>query len=58
MIEQETPSAIVYRRDTKGFTREVYVGREAVIQFDQPKIELPLAEVYLGLQLVPEDDGE
>ena len=48
MIEQDAQAAVVYRREPSGFEREVYEGREAVIELPEVSAELALAEIYEG----------
>lgn len=54
LIEQESPAAVVFRRTDHGFVREVYEGLDAVIPLPEIDIALPLAEVYEGVDFVPE----
>jgi Uma2 family endonuclease len=54
LVEQEEPAAVVFRRTKQGFDREVYQGLEAVIPLPEIDIELPLMELYEGVQFVPE----
>ena len=54
MIEQDTTAAVVFRRTEGGFVREVYEGLEAVLPLDEIGIELPLAEIYEGVEFTPE----
>jgi Uma2 family endonuclease len=54
LIEQETPAVLVYRRMEKGFVRELYEGLGAVIPLGEIEMELPLAEVYDGVEFAPE----
>lgn len=56
MLEQDSAAAVVYRRSEQGFVREVYSGKEAVIQLPEVECELPLADVYEGVEFVPEID--
>jgi Uma2 family endonuclease len=55
LIEQETAAAVVYRRTEQGFVREVYEGLDAVIPLHKVEIELPMAEIYEGVEFVPEE---
>jgi Uma2 family endonuclease len=54
LIEQETPTAVVFRRTENGFVREVHQGLDAAIPLPEIEIELPLAEVYDGVEFAPE----
>ena len=58
MIEQDSPAMIVFRREAKGFTREIYTGLDAVLPLSEIDIELPLAEIYDGIEFSPESDAE
>lgn len=58
LIEQESAAVVVHRRTEHGFAREVYEGLEAVIPLPEIDAELPLAEVYAGVQFIPETDAE
>ena len=58
LIEQDIPAVIVFRRTEAGFVRDVYEGLEAVLPLPELSIVLPLAEVYVGVEFVPEtEDG-
>lgn len=54
LLEQDAAQAVVYRRTEQGFVRELYLGREAGILLPEIAIELPLAEVYDDVEIVPE----
>lgn len=54
LVEQESPKVVVYRRGEQGFVREVYVGRDAVISLPEIETDLPLAEIYDGVEFSPE----
>jgi Uma2 family endonuclease len=56
LLEQGTSAAVVYRRTEQGFVREVYEGREASIPLAEIEIELPLADIYEGVEFTPEPD--
>lgn len=58
LVEHETALVIAYRRTDRGFVREVYAGLDAVIPLPEFAIELPLAEIYEGVEPVPEDEDE
>jgi Uma2 family endonuclease len=58
LVEQETPAVVVFRRTDHGFVREVYQGLEAVIPLPEIGIELPLAEIYDGVEFVPEAEDD
>lgn len=56
LIEQETPAAVVFRRSGHTFVREVYEGMAAVIPLPEIETNLPLAEVYEGVEFTPEGE--
>lgn len=58
MIEQDTAAIIAYRRAGQGFLREVHQGMSAIVPLPEIETELPLAEVYEGLELMPEPGGD
>lgn len=58
LLEQDSAAAVVFRRGTEGFNRELYEGLEAVVPLPEIKTDLPLAEIYDGLEFVPETSDE
>jgi len=59
LIEQEAAAVVLFRRTETGFVREVYKGLDAVVPLGEIGIELPLAEIYEGVQFAPEpQEGE
>jgi Uma2 family endonuclease len=58
LLEQDTVAAVVYRRTEQGFIREVLRGVEAVLPLPEIGIELPLAEIYDGVETLPEQLGD
>ncbi len=56
LLEQDTASAVVYRRTEQGFVPEVYNGQDAIIPLLEIDIELPLAEIYDSVEFLPERD--
>lgn len=57
LVEQEAPLVTVHRRnEVGGFNREVYEGLNTVIPLDEIGTRLSLAEVYEGVEFVPESD--
>ena len=54
LLEQESPAAVVFRRTERGFVREVYQGLDAVVPLREIEIDLPLAEIYEGVEFLPE----
>ena len=58
LVEQETAVVLLYRRTDQGFVREAYDDLKAVIPLPEIETELPLAEVYEGVEFsaeAPED---
>lgn len=58
LIEQESPAVVAYRRTEQVFVREVYAGLDAVIPLSEIEAELPLEEIYGGVEFVPEPDAD
>lgn len=58
LVEQDAPAVVVYRRTDHGFVREVYEGMSTVIPLREIEIDLPLAEVYDGVEFIPEPDED
>jgi Uma2 family endonuclease len=58
LVEQETAKIVAFRRIAGKFVGEVYEGLDAVLPLPAIGIELPLAEIYADLQLVPEPEAE
>jgi Uma2 family endonuclease len=58
IVEQETAAVVVFRRTEQEFVREVYTGLDAVIPLNEIDTELPLAEIYDGVDFSPEADDE
>lgn len=56
LVEQKTAAVMVFRRTDQGFVREVYEGLDAVIPLSEIETELPLAEIYEGVEFSPEPD--
>jgi len=56
LLEQESATAVVFRRTEQGFVREVYDGLDAVIPLGEIETTLPLAEAYDGVEFRPEVD--
>jgi hypothetical protein len=47
---------VIFRRSVQGFEREIYEGMEAKIPMNEIDLELPLAEIYRGVEFNPEPD--
>lgn len=58
LIEQESPTVVVYRRTERGFVRQVFQSLETVLPLAALKIDLPLTEIYEGVEFVPEAENE
>jgi Uma2 family endonuclease len=58
LIEQVTAAVMVFRRNEGGFDQEVYLGRDAVLPLPEIGIDLPLAEIYEGVEFVPEPEED
>jgi Uma2 family endonuclease len=54
LVEQDCPLAVAYRRTGEGFVREIYEGKTAIVPLPCIKSDLPLAEIYEGIEFVPE----
>lgn len=58
LLEQDSPTAVVHRRTGTGFVREEYLGTEAVLPLGEVGVELPLAEVYDGIEFTAGPTGD
>lgn len=60
LIEQATAAALVYRRADSGFSRETYIGNEAIIPLPEIGCRIELADLYLNVELtaVVSEEGE
>ncbi len=58
LIEQDTAAVVAFRRTEAGFIREVHTGLDSVLPLNEFEIELPLAEIYDGVEFMPEASGE
>lgn len=58
LLEQERPSAVVWRRKAGAFVREVYDGMESIIELESIECSLPLSEVYEGVEFSKEDGAD
>jgi len=58
LVEQETPSIVVFRRTPTGFVRELHEGADAVVPLDEIDAALPLTEIYDAVEFSfePSDD--
>jgi Uma2 family endonuclease len=58
LVEQDLPLVQVFRRTETGFVHEVYQGLNTVIPLGEIEIELPLSEIYRGVEFMPEPTAE
>lgn len=58
LVEQEAFLVTVFRRTEAGFVREVHKGLDAVIPLAEVDIDLPLTEIYAGVECAPEPSDE
>ncbi len=58
LVEQETAAVVAFRRTADGFVREVHRGMDAVLPLGEIGADLPLAEIYEGVEFAPEPDEE
>jgi len=56
LVEQETPTVLVFRRTEQGFIREVYQGLDAILPLPEIEADLPLAEIYDSVEFTPEPE--
>ena len=56
LVEQSTPTVVVFRRTDQEFVPELYEGTDAVIPLPEIGVDLPLAEFYQGMKFPPEAD--
>jgi Uma2 family endonuclease len=56
LVEQESATVVAYRRTPGGFVQDIYQGLDAVIPLPEVGTELPLAEIYEGVEFVPEPE--
>lgn len=58
LVEQESATVVAFRRTAGGFVREVFDGQDAVIPLAEIGVELPLAEIFDGVEFSPEADDD
>jgi Uma2 family endonuclease len=56
LIEQSKPTVVIYRRMDQQFIPEVYEGIDAVVPLSEIGVDLPLVEIYQGMDFIPEAD--
>ena len=54
LVEQESPTVTIFRRTEQGFVREVFTGADASIPLAEIEAELPLAEIFDGVEFTSE----
>ena len=57
-MSQARAAVVAYRRTGQDFVREVYQGLDAILPLGEIEAELPLAEVYDGVQFIPEPEED
>ena len=58
LVEQEAAAVVIHRRTDQGFVREVLEGLDAILSLPEIGVELPLSEVYEGVEVAPEPESE
>ena len=58
LVEQESAAIVVFRKVNAKFEREVISGTGAVLSLAEVGAELPLAEIYEGVEFAPEPGDE
>ena len=48
----------MFRRIEQGFVRELFTGLDVIIPLQEIETELPLAEIYDGVEFSPEPDND
>lgn len=56
LVEQDSPTIVVFRRTPTGFVREVHEGLEANLPLAEIGVSLPLAEIYETVEFQPEPE--
>lgn len=54
LIDQDSPSVVIYRRQENGFGREIVTGLEASIELPYHRITLPFARIYRHVSFAAE----
>ncbi|MBT9583130.1 Uma2 family endonuclease [bacterium] len=52
LVETSTPALVAFRRTDHGFVREVWEGLDATLPLPEIKVELPLTEIYDGVEFL------
>lgn len=58
LVDQDVPALLVFRRTATGFAREIYEGLDAILPLSEIGTELPLVEIYDGIEFIPEPELE
>jgi len=58
LVEQESAAIVAYRRTDEGFACEPHIGFDSVLSLPEIGTQLPLSEVFDGVEFTPEDDDE
>ena len=56
LVEQESPALVAFRRTEHGFVSQVYEGQGLTLPLGDIGIELPLAEIFEGVEFTSEPD--
>jgi Uma2 family endonuclease len=56
LVEQSTPTVVVFRRTEQEFAAELYEGSDTAIPLPEIGVDLPLTEIYQGMKFPPEVD--
>lgn len=58
LIEQDFSAVTLFRRTEQGFVRETHRGDDGAIPLGEIGTQLPLAEIYDGVEFAPEPDED
>lgn len=58
LIEQKLAAVVVHRRTEQGFIQGLYDGIDQVIPLPELNAQLRLAEIYDGVEFLPEGEGQ
>ena len=58
LVEQDFAAVTVHRRTEQGFAQEIYRGIDCSIPLAEIGTELPLADIYDGVEFTPEPDDQ
>jgi Uma2 family endonuclease len=58
LMEQECAAVTVYRRTDQGFIQQAHTNLESIIPLPEIDADLPLAEIYEGVDFTPEPEEE